>query len=98
MGKRINIFDFISNDAFGLIDKLGYDFLEANGYNAVKARKYQNEREKLARRLKSGKVELILMHKLEDSDKAVSFWYVLKRRGKVVAVSERLILKEREAQ
>jgi hypothetical protein len=99
MGKskqeQISIFDFISNDAFPLIDKLGYDFIEANGYATQKARKYQNEREKLSRRLKTGKVELILRHEFEDSGTAVSFWYVLKRRGRVVAVSEKLILKER---
>lgn len=94
---RISVFDIISPDAFPMIDKLGYDFLEANGYASDKARKYPNEREKLARRLKTGKVELILNHKIEDSEKAVSFWYVLKRRGKVVATSEALVLKEKES-
>lgn len=94
---RISVFDIISPDAFPMIDKLGYDFLEANGYASDKARKYPNEREKLARRLETGKVELILNHKIEDSEKAVSFWYVLKRRGKVVATSEALVLKEKES-
>lgn len=94
---RISVFDIISPDAFPMIDKLGYDFLEANGYASDKARKYPNEREKLARRLKTGRVELILNHKIEDSEKAVSFWYVLKRRGKVVATSEALVLKEKES-
>ena len=97
VSRRIDIFNFISNDAFPLIDKLGYDFLEANGYATGKARKYPNEREKLARRLKSGKVELIPMHRFDDSEKAVYFWYVLKRRGKVVATSEALVLKEKES-
>lgn len=93
--QRISIFDLISADAFPRIDKLGYDFLEANGYASAKARKYPNEREKLARRLKTNKVELILRHEIADTEKAISFWYVLKRRGKVIAVSERLILKEK---
>ena len=93
---KISVFDILSPDAFPVIDKLGYDFLEANGYATGKARKYPNEREKLARRLKSGKVELIPMHRFDDSEKAVSFWYVLKRRGKVVATSEALVLKEKE--
>jgi hypothetical protein len=92
----MNVLSIISNDAYPAIDKLGYDFLEANGYHSAKARKYPNEREKLARRLKTNKVELILRHEIATEEKAISFWYVLKRRGKVVAVSERLVLKEKE--
>lgn len=92
---RISVFDIVGNEAFEAIDKLGYDFLEANGYPSAKARKYPNEREKLSRRLRTGKVELILNHRISDSDRAVFFWYVLKRRGKEIAKSEMLVVKER---
>lgn len=91
----ISIFDIVGREAFEAIDKLGYDFLDKCGYKTDKARKYPNEREKLARRLKTGKVELILNHRIGDSDRTVFFWYVLKRRGKEVAKSEMLVIKER---
>lgn len=96
MSGRISVFDIISNDAYVLIDKLGYEFLSANGYSVTKAKKYRDAREKLARRLRRAKEELILRHEISGSERAVSFWYVLKRGGKVVAVSERLVLKEKE--
>lgn len=94
--SKIGVFDIVGREAFEAIDKLGYEFLEACGYSSSKAHKYQNEREKLARRLKTARVELILNHRISDSDRTVFFWYVLKRRGKEVAKSEMLVIKERE--
>lgn len=92
---KISIFDIVGREAFEAIDNLGYDFLGVCGYSSSKARKYPNEREKLARRLKKAKVELILNHRISDSDRTVFFWYVLKRQGKEVAKSEMLVIKER---
>ncbi len=92
----ISIYDIVGREAFDAIDKLGYDFLEEQGFSTYKARKYPNERKKLARRLKAERVVLIDRHKISDRGRTVYFWYVLKRDGKEIAKSNTLIIKVRE--
>ena len=93
---EITVFDIVGKEAFSAIDELGYDFLEVCGYDVRKARKYPNEREKLARRMRAAKEEMRYKTAVERESGAILFWYVLYRRGKEVAKSEAIRFEMRE--
>ena len=94
--EDISIYNVVGREAFDAIDKLGYDFLDEQGIPTQKARKYPNERKKLARKLKAERLEVIERHKISGRGRTVYFWYVLKKEGKEIAKSNTLILKVRE--
>ena len=51
--KTIDILDLLPNEAIEAVDKLGYDFLEAQGYDVVGAVDSKKKRQEIKERLKA---------------------------------------------
>lgn len=93
---RGDVFEILGAEAAPMIDSLGYEFLESQGYEAKKARKYSDEREKLRKRLKKDRAELRYYTMVDREDGAILFWYAFFKKGRKVAVSKAIKFKPAE--
>lgn len=93
---RGDVFDILGAEAAPMIDDLGYQFLEAQGYEVQKARRYSDAREKLRKRLRKDRAELRYYTMVDRDDGAILFWYAFFRKGKQVAVSKAIKFMRKE--
>lgn len=95
---RGDVFDILGAEAAPMIDDLGYEFLEAQGYEAKKARRYSDARDKLRKRLKKDRAELRYYTMVDREDGAILFWYAFFKKGRQVAVSKAIKFMRKEEQ
>lgn len=95
---RGDVFDILGAEAAPMIDDLGYEFLESQGYEAKKARRYSDARDKLRKRLKKDRAELRYYTMVDREDGAILFWYAFFKKGRQVAVSKAIKFMRKEEQ
>ena len=93
---RGDVFDLLGAEAAPMIDDLGYDFLESQGYEAKRARKYSDARDKLRKRLRKDRAELRYYTMIDREDGAILFWYAFFKKGRRVAVSKSIKFMRKE--
>ena len=93
---RGDVFDVLGAEAAPMIDDLGYEFLESQGYEAKKARRYSDARDKLRKRLKKDRAELRYYTMVDREDGAILFWYAFFKKGRRVAVSKSIKFMRKE--
>ena len=87
MKKKIDILDFLPQEAIARVDEVGYSFLRDMGYETEGAVERKSVRDKIARRMKR-RCETLVIHKyINRDDASVLVWFELIRRGKSAAVS-----------
>ena len=93
---RGDVFDVLGAEAAPMIDDLGYEFPESQGYEAKKARRYSDARDKLRKRLKKDRAELRYYTMVDREDGAILFWYAFFKKGRRVAVSKSIKFMRKE--
>ena len=99
MKKEIDIFDLLPPEANKAIDKLGYSFLNSQGYNVTGATKSYKRRSRLKDALKKRGQELRYRSTIDKEQKSILVWFELYKGEERIAVSQgiKFLPKEREA-
>lgn len=86
--KEMDILDILPKEAIEAIDRLGYDFLKAQGYDTEGAAESEAKRKEIKRALKKDGKELFYRGAVDKETKAILVWYEIEAEGKCVARSQ----------
>lgn len=94
--RKIEIFDLLPKEAIEQIDKLGYEFLKANGYDTDGAIKSDEKRRALKKSLQKDGKKLVYFSMIDKQTKAILFWFELHKGEEKIATSKGLKFLPRE--
>ena len=94
MGKKrkIDILDFLPEEAMKVFDELGYAFLQENGYDTKGAEKSEKRRYEIAKQLKKEEIEFCYNGAIDKETQNILVWYTLKFKDGTVKKSKFLKL------
>lgn len=88
--KEVDILDILPAEAIAEVDKLGYAFLQTQGYDTEEAADSEEKRAKLKRAMKKRGDELRYAGAVDKNQGAILVWYELWNDGKRKAISQGL--------
>ena len=87
MKKEIDIFDLLPTEACTAVNKLGFDFLQSQGYKVAGVNKSYKCRARLTKAMKKRGEELRYNSAIDKEQKAILVWFELYKGTEVVAKS-----------
>ena len=85
--KEMDILDILPKEAIEAIDRLGYDFLKAQGYDTEGAADSEEKRKEIKKALAKDGKNLFYRGAVDSETKAILVWYEIEVKGKCVAKS-----------
>lgn len=79
--KKIDILDFLPEEGMKAFDKLGYDFLAANGYNVEGAIESEKRRFEIKKELEKNGETLFYRGAVDKETQNILVWYELKAKA-----------------
>lgn len=98
--KKLDVLDILPQEAINAIDKLGYDFLAAQGYDTEGAADSEAKRKEIKKALTKDGKKLFYRGATDKETGAILVWYELESEGKCVARSQgiKFIPKKKEGE
>lgn len=89
MAKReMDILDILPKEAIEAIDRLGYEFLQSQGYDTEGAADSEEKRKQIKKALAKDGKQLFYRGAVDKETKAILVWYEIESEGKCVARSQ----------
>lgn len=85
--KEIDILDILPKEAIEAIDRLGYEFLQSQGYDTEGAADSEAKRKQIKKALAKDGKQLFYRGAVDKETKAILVWYEIEIKGKCVAKS-----------
>ena len=96
--KRVDILDMLPPECVSEVDRIGYEFLEKNGYNVAGAESSKEAREAIREEMQKRGEVLKYSGAIDGQNKVILVWFTLSKGRKIIARSRgmKFIVKEKE--